>query len=148
MVFTMCVEKFSLSLALAVWLRDAGSRSECPLSHCSAWCSQAAAAAAAPAAAFCSGLSPERWLPLAVLDMELQGVFCCCCILIFRKPASGTPRYSSLLTGVGARLTDILPQRRLRKSYEARCRADFPGILTPGRPSLGLQKDKENRFMH
>lgn len=52
MVFTMCIEKFSHSLAWAVWLRDGGNKFECPLSHSSAWRSQAAAAAADPAVTF------------------------------------------------------------------------------------------------
>lgn len=49
--------------------------------------------------------------------------------------------------GAGAGLTDILPQKEVpRKPYRARCWAGFPGILTSGRPSLGLERRNRTRL--
>lgn len=89
---------------------------------------------------FCSGLAPWRWLPLATLEMELQDACCRCCCCVSESLPRGPPAF---FTGAGAGLTDILPQTKVsRKLCRARCWAGFPGFLTSGRPSLGLEKEK------
>ena len=65
----MCTEKFSHSRTWAEWLRDGGSRFACPPSHSCAWRSCCCCC--------CRGCrvsvpSPLRWLPQAILDLELQ----------------------------------------------------------------------------